>query len=287
MKPTDANPAALLSLFGLKWNPFLPGAPAEGLYVPAPVEAFCRRCEAYVRDGGFALVTGAPGFGKSVALRLLDDRLSRIRDVLVRPITRPQSGVSDFYRELGDLFGVPLTPRNRWGGFKSIREAWQGHIDATLIRPVVIIDEAQEMVPAVLSDLRLLASRDYDSRTLLFVILAGDARLDEKLRSEELLPLKSRVRTHLHLEPQAPSELAQCLRHSMAAAGNAQLMTAAVVTALCEHGGGNHRTVASMAADLLVTAAERDARQIDEKLFFELFALPSSSAPSSPKGKRR
>lgn len=287
MKSIDTHPAALLSLYGLKWNPFLPGAPVEGLFVPAPVEAFARRCEAYVRDGGFATVTGAPGLGKSVTLRILDDRLSRIRDVLVRPVTRPQSNLSDFYRELGDLFGVPLAPRNRWGGFKAIREAWQAHIDATLIRPVVIVDEAQEMAPAVLNDLRLLASRDYDSRTLLFVVLAGDSRLDEKLRAEELLPLKSRIRTHLHLEPHSPSDLAQCLRHVVAAAGNAQLMTAAVITALSEHGGGNYRTVASMAGELLVTAAERDARQIDEKLFFEVFALQAAGAPAAPKGKRR
>ena len=287
MKSIDTNSAALLSLYGLKWNPFLPGAPTEGLYHPATVDSFGRRCEAYVRDGGFALVTGAPGLGKSITLRLLDERLSRLRDVIVRPITRPQSGLSDFYRELGDLFGVPLTPRNRWGGFKAIREAWQSHIDATLVRPVITIDEAQEMPPAVLSDLRLLSSRDYDSRTLLFVILAGDARLDEKLRSEDLLPLKSRVRTHLHLEPQSPADLALCLRHAMATSGNAQLMTAPVVTALCEHAGGNCRTLMSMAADLLVTAADRDARQIDEKLFFELFALPSASGQASPKAKRR
>jgi hypothetical protein len=58
-------------------------------------------------------------------------------------------------RELGDLFGVALTPRNRWGGFKTIREKWQAHIEATLIRPVLIIDEAQEMPVNALNELRL------------------------------------------------------------------------------------------------------------------------------------
>ena len=75
------------------------------------------------------MITGAPGQGKSWALRILDARLSRMRDVVVRSIEHPQSGVSDFYRELGDLFGVALTPRNRWGGFKAIREKWQAHVD--------------------------------------------------------------------------------------------------------------------------------------------------------------
>src|SRR5438552_5529045 len=118
-----ANPATLLSLYGLKWNPFLPGVPVDGVLVTPRVDAFGRRAETYVREGGFAMITGAPGAGKSVALRVVDHRLSRMRDVLVRPIEHPQSAVSDFYRELGDRFGVSLSPRNRWGGFKAIREA--------------------------------------------------------------------------------------------------------------------------------------------------------------------
>ena len=50
----------LLSLYGLKWNPFPPGAPVEGLHVP-PHRGLRQARRAYVRDGGFALVTGAPG----------------------------------------------------------------------------------------------------------------------------------------------------------------------------------------------------------------------------------
>src|SRR5262252_5202400 len=143
----------LLSVYGLKWNPFLPGSPVEGLYRPARSETFARRCETYLRDGGFAMVTGAPGSSKSVTLRLVDDRLSRMRDVAVRAVDHPQSRLTDFYRELGDLFGVPLSAHNRWGGFKAIREKWQAHIDSTLIRPVLVIDEAQEMHASVLNEL--------------------------------------------------------------------------------------------------------------------------------------
>jgi len=283
---TTTTPAQLLSLYGLKWNPFAFGVPIEGLYCSPRLDAFGRRSEMYLRDGGFAMLTGAPGHGKSWALRLIDDRLSRMRDVVVRSVEHPQSGISDFYRQLGDLFGVSLTPRNRWGGFKAIREKWQAHVEATLIRPVLIIDEAQEMPTEVLNEMRLLSSRDYDSRTLLFVILAGDARLREKLRHDELLPLKSRIRTHVELEAASPSELSDFLRHVISAAGNAQVMTPAVITALAEHAAGNYRTLTGMANELLIAAAERDARQIDEKLFFEIFALPQEQAPAQ-KAKRR
>jgi general secretion pathway protein A len=284
---TATTPAQLLSLYGLKWNPFASGVPVEGLYCSPRLDAFGRRSEMYLRDGGFAMITGVPGQGKSWSLRIVDARLSRLRDVVVRSIEHPQSGISDFYRELGELFGVALTPRNRWGGFKAIREKWQSHVETTLIRPVLIVDEAQEMPAPVLNEMRLLSSCDYDSRTLLFVILAGDSRLREKLRTEDLLPLESRIRTHLKLEAASPSELADLLRHVASAAGNAQLMAPAVITALAEHAAGNYRTLSQMANELLIAAAERDARQIDEKLFFELFALPQEQPPPAQKAKRR
>ena len=280
------NTHGLLSAYGLKWNPFLPGAPVEGLYVAPRCESFTRRCETYLSEGGFVMVTGAPGSSKSATLRIVDDRLSRMRDVAVRAIAHPQSRITDFYRELGDLFGVPLSAHNRWGGFKAVRDTWQKHIDTTLIRPVVVIDEAQEMLPSALNELRILASRDYDSKTLLFVILAGDARLTEKLGTADLLPLQSRIRTHLAIEPASASELVDCLRYAIGAAGNAQLMTPALITTLAEHAAGNYRTLTGMAHELLIAAAERDSRQIDEKLFFDIFALPQEQAPAQ-KAKRR
>ena len=110
----------LHTLYGLKFNPFLPDLPLEALYVPAPLESFLQRCETHVAEGGFAMLTGVPGLGKSSAMRLLDARLSRTRDVLVRSLTYPQCRIGDFYRELGDAFGVSLTWSNRWGSFKMV-----------------------------------------------------------------------------------------------------------------------------------------------------------------------
>ena len=215
----------LLALYGLKWNPFAPDVPVEALHVTPRIESFCWRVGQLAGEGGFALVTGAPGTGKSVTLRMLAERLAGQRDVKVGVCSRPQANLADFYREMGDLFGVELRPHNRWAGAKVLRESWQTHIDASLARPVLIVDEAQEMLSTVLSELRLLCSTRLDSHILLTVVLAGDGRLAERLRSDEFLPLASRMRVRLSLERASPDEFQACLSHALQKAGAAKLMT--------------------------------------------------------------
>ena len=234
-----------------------------------------------------ALVAGEPGVGKSVALRLLVERLAALRDVKVALLSRPQSGVADFYRELGDLFGVPLAPHNRWAGAKALREKWQVHIDAALFRPVLIVDEAQEMQTRVLNELRLLGSTRLDSQILLSAVLAGDGRLLQQLRADDLLPLGSRVRVTLLLERAAPAELEDLLRHALAKAGAPKLMTPELITTLCEHAAGNARALMTMAGELLAEGARRESRQLDEQLYLEVFAVPPPTAAKAGGGGRR
>ena len=270
----------LLALYGLKWNPFSPELPSEAIYVPAKIETFCWRIEhAQIREGGFAMIHGDPGSGKSIVLRLLAERLKKLPDIMVGAINHPQCNMPDFYRELGDVFSVPLRPSNRWGGFKALRERWFGHLESSRCRPVLLIDEAQEMTPQVLSELRLLASARFDSQPLLCIVMAGDARLIEKLRREELIPLGSRIRTRLATEFASRDDLLACLDHLLAGAGNASLMTPQLRHTLCDHAAGNYRILTTMAAELLAAAAQRDLPVLDEKLYMDVFAQPAQSSP--------
>jgi type II secretory pathway predicted ATPase ExeA len=263
----------LLNLYSLKFNPFSSQLPATALWVPPSIQSFCWRIEHQIGEGGFALAVGEPGVGKSVALRILAEHLGGLRDLCVGTLTRPQAKMADFYRELGHLFGVALSPNNRWHSSQALREKWLAHIEAAAYRPVLLIDESQEMNSLVLAELRLLASADLDSRSILTIILAGDGRLSARLAEPDLLPIASRVRSRLRLEALPPKQLQECLNYVLKAAGNPKLLSPSLIQTLCEHAAGNLRVLMNLANELLVAACQQEREVIDEKLYFEVFAL--------------
>jgi type II secretory pathway predicted ATPase ExeA len=146
------------------------------------------------------------------------------------------------------------------------------------------------MSMALMTELRVLSSANFDSRILLTVVLAGDSRLLDRLRQEGLLPLGSRLRNRLTMDYADRDELLGCLRHRLRVAGNATLMTPELMTTLVEHAGGNYRVLMNMCGDLLAAAAQQERDALDEKLYFEVFAAPppkTEARPTTPSRSER
>jgi general secretion pathway protein A len=275
----------LSALYGLKWNPFLENIPVEALCKTPRIDHFVWRVEDLVMHGGFALVTGDVGAGKTAVLRLLANKLSALRDVVVVELERPHSRVTDFYRELGHLFGFPVSSSNRWGSHKAVRAKWQEHIQQTLFRPILLIDEAQEMSGTLLAELRLLGSTKLDTCTIITVVLSGDRRIEEHLREPDLAPVNSRIRARLVLDAETPDALGTMLRHILTAAGNPALMTDELQRTVCEHAAGNRRTLMNLCNELLALAVAKNAKRLDDELYLAMTSVehrPARPKPAAP-----
>ena len=270
-----------LTQFGINWNPFSSEVPVEALATTPKTDFFCWRVEQQLQEGGFMLLVGEPGTGKSVMLRQLNEHLKQLPDVTTGVLSMPQSKTGSFYRELGHLFGIHMTPSNRFGGFKALRERWLTHIETTLYRPVLIYDEAQLAVSQVLSELRLLTSANFDSQNILTVVLCGDNRLPTRLQTEQLLPLKSRIRFTVTTEILSVDEMKLFIEHCLESAGNPRLMSESVIYALAEHSCGNYRVLTNAANELLRAAIRNEKAEINEELYLETFNV------SLNKGKNR
>ena len=146
---------------------------------------------------------------------------------------------------------------------------------------MLFIDEAQEMPLSVLNELRLLTSLKFDSQLLMSVVLSGDQRLPNKLKSENLLPLASRIKFRLNIDYASSKQLSDSLHHMLDAAGNSQLMTPELINVISEHSIGNYRVLYNNCSILLSAAIEKEVHQLDEKLYLECF--PASTVKRSRK----
>ena len=115
------------------------------------------------------------------------------------------------------------------------------------------------------------------------VVIAGDKRLTKLFETADLLPLASRVRCQLIMDPLSREEMIKMLTHVIESAGNRGLMTPGLIQTLVEHSAGVPRIMMNTADELLANAVRRELTQIDEKLFFDVMAdrLPKRRPPKS------
>ncbi|HWP20675.1 MAG TPA: AAA family ATPase [Burkholderiaceae bacterium] len=208
--------------FGLKHEPFSIAPDPRYLYMSERHrEALAHLLYGVRSGGGFVLLTGEIGAGKTTVCRCFLEKIPKRCNVAY--IFNPKLTVPELLRSVCDEFGVQVHQAE--GGEPSVKD----YVDALnefLLRThavgqnnVLIIDEAQNLAPDVLEQLRLLTNLETSERKLLQIILIGQPELRTMLARPELEQLAQRVIARFHLDALTEDETARYVRHRLAVAG--------------------------------------------------------------------
>jgi general secretion pathway protein A len=169
-------------------------------------------------NGGFVLLTGEIGAGKTTVCRCLLEQIPPDCDVAY--IFNPKLTVEELLSTLCTEFGIAIPPgTNSVKVFVDCINAYLLDAHARQRHTVLIIDEAQNLSPVVLEQMRLLTNLETSQSKLLQIILIGQPELATLLERPELRQVSQRIVARYHLGPLSKTEVAAYVRHRLEVAG--------------------------------------------------------------------
>lgn len=210
------------AFFGLRHEPFTIAPDPRYLYMTERHrEALAHLVYGVRGGGGFVVLTGDIGTGKTTLCRCLLQQIPA--DCRVAYIFNPKLTVGDLLRSICQEFQIPVAAST--GGPATVRDHIEPLNDYLLRshgageRNVLIIDEAQNLTPHVLEQLRLLTNLETNEQKLLQIVLIGQPELRDMLARPELEQLAQRVIARFHLGALTPAEATQYIEHRLRVAG--------------------------------------------------------------------
>ncbi len=205
-------------------------------------------------DGGFVLLTGEVGTGKTTICRGLVEQLPSECDVAL--IFNPRLTVVELLSTICDEFGVRYPKDNR--SIKVFVDLLNAHLleaHARGRKSVLIIDEAQNLTASVLEQMRLLTNLETNQRKLLQIILLGQPELRDMLDRPELRQLAQRIVARYHLGPLKKEDTEAYVQHRLAVAGaRQQIFTPSSMKTLYRLTGGIPRLINTVSDRALLGA---------------------------------
>jgi general secretion pathway protein A len=252
--------------FGLREMPFSITPDPAYLYMsPRHQEALGHLLYGTGQYGGFVQLTGEVGTGKTTIVRtLLAQKLDSV-DVAV--ILNPRQNEQEFVASICDELHVAYPAG---ATLKALVDALNEHLLAAHAegrRTVVLIDEAQNLQPAVLEQVRLLTNLETHKEKLLRIMLVGQPELATLLARPDLRQLAQRITARYHLTPLEPHETGAYIAHRLTVAGgDPALFSPRAVTAIHRHSRGVPRLVNVLCDRALLGAYATGERQITPEL---------------------
>lgn len=254
------------SFFNLREVPFSIAPDPAYLYMsPRHQEALGHLLYGTGQYGGFVQLTGEVGTGKTTIIRTL--LAQKLQNVDVAMIHNPRQSEQEFVQSICDELGVRYAERP---SLKTLVDALNAYLleqHASGRRTVLIIDEAQQLAPEVLEQVRLLTNLETTKEKLLRIMLIGQPELIELLGRRELRQLAQRITSRHHLMPLSVHETGEYVQHRLQVSGGARdIFTAAALRAVHRHSGGVPRLINIVCDRALLGAYAKELRHVDKPL---------------------
>jgi general secretion pathway protein A len=272
--------------FGLAEAPFSIAPAPRFLYMSQRhQEALAHLLYGVNGGGGFVLLTGEVGAGKTTVCRCLLEQIPDTCDVAY--IFNPRLTVEELLASICVEFGIACPPGNT--SIKVFVDCINAHLldaHARGRQAVLIIDEAQNLSAEVLEQMRLLTNLETSERKLLQIILIGQPELAAMLERPELKQLAQRIVARYHLGPLSRTEVAAYIRHRLDVAGSQRpLFPPGLMRRLHRLSGGVPRIINVLCDRALLGTYVQGKERVDRKTLnqAEREVLP---APSSRRRKQ-
>jgi general secretion pathway protein A len=254
--------------FGLNEKPFSITPDPRYLFMSERHgEALAHLVYGVTESGGFIQLTGEVGTGKTTLVRtLLLNRMPGNADVAV--VLNPQLSVVEFLATICEELHIDVG-HNR-GSIKAQTDALNQHLLAAHAngrRTILVVDEAQNLSPAVLEQVRLLTNLETAKQKLLQIILIGQPELRDLLARNDLRQLAQRITGRYHLEPLTREETAQYIEHRLKVAGAlGEVFDSGAKKAVFRLSGGVPRLINVICDRALLGAYSVNSRRVNSRL---------------------
>ena len=220
------------------------------------------------REGGFVLLTGEVGTGKTTLTRTLLKRLPA--HVRVAYVLNSTLEVTDVLASICQELSIGLPKSSKTSLSKNCIDALNSDLIAAHAegkKTLVVIEEAQNLSPEVLEILRLLSNLETATHKLLHILLVGQPELLETLAQKDQRQLNQRVVARFHLLPLAKTDVANYVNHRLHHAGaNRAIFESAAMSALFKLTKGVPRLINLICHHALLAAYATGAKTVSAKL---------------------
>lgn len=218
-----------------------------------------------VSSGGFVMLTGEVGTGKTTIIRCLLEQLPDHADLAI--VMNPSASARDLLCSICDEFGVAYSQEET--SLKVLTDKLseflvENHRQGR--KTIVLIDEAQLLRISTLEQVRLLTNLETNTQKLLQIILVGQPELNELLAKPALRQLSQRITARYHLRPLSVAETESYIKHRLAVAGmpaGRQPFPPKIVRRVHQISRGIPRIINVLCDRMLLGAYSREASQID------------------------